>query len=467
MNLDPAAVSDDFYHELATRRIAILSHTGESMGLGLPDALDAYAGPRRLRRAVELGVEVVMLHLGRMGTNAVVTGRSYARRVLRRGRVPPRARRRSRRAVRRALRRFRPTPAPAGLRRMLPSGRLVNGSDYPAVTPWFVVGKTLKGLVNRGYLTADQRPRLREIFRYNPLLFDFVLKRTLRIDGRPLPETCFLGLPDDSTHPPPPTPPRPRHRLRRRPPQTLPRLTHELRKRPRSGNPRRPPAPDRRLRHHLWVGQPTVVLLPGGMGSHLERSTRPYRNDASIPFEAYDPVWMDLEIFFGRDAAALRIQDNGHDEGDYIVVPNGPLRFLVDAYDGTQRFFRDRGWNYLVFGYDWRRPIAEAAAQFESFLGNVHYRVKELRDADPLPTTTLLAHSQGGLVAKVFLHRVGGSDGSGVARWCERLVTVGTPFYGTASHHDRYYVGQPPLNTFYGTRFIADLAGSLPAPTSS
>jgi hypothetical protein len=212
------------------------------------------------------------------------------------------------------------------------------------------------------------------------------------------------------------------------------------------------------------VGQPTVVLLPGGMGSHLDRSTRPYRNDASIPFEAYDPVWMDLEIFFGRDAAALRIQDNGHDEGDYVIVPNGPLRFLVDAYDGTQRFFRNRGWNYLVFGYDWRRPIAEAAAQLESFLANVRYRVKELRDADPLPTTTLLAHSQGGLVAKVFLHRIGGSDGSGVARWCERLVTVGTPFYGTASHHDRYYVGQPPLNTFYGTRFVADLAGSLPGP---
>ena len=40
-------------------------------------------------------------------------------------------------------------------------------------------------------------------------------------------------------------------------------------------------------------GQPTIVLLPGGMGSHLDRSTRPFVNDQSIPFPMYDPVWMD------------------------------------------------------------------------------------------------------------------------------------------------------------------------------
>jgi hypothetical protein len=34
------------------------------------------------------------------------------------------------------------------------------------------------------------------------------------------------------------------------------------------------------------------VLLPGGMGSHLDRSTSPFVNDQSIPFPMYDPVWM-------------------------------------------------------------------------------------------------------------------------------------------------------------------------------
>jgi mannonate dehydratase len=31
-----------------------------------------------------------------------------------------------------------------------------------------------------GFISADERRYLSEIFQYNPLLFDFVLKRTLR-----------------------------------------------------------------------------------------------------------------------------------------------------------------------------------------------------------------------------------------------------------------------------------------------
>ena len=209
------------------------------------------------------------------------------------------------------------------------------------------------------------------------------------------------------------------------------------------------------------VGQPTVLLLPGGMGSHLDRSTKPFDG---TPCAEFDPVWMDSEIFFGHDAVHLAINDDNHDIGDHLIVATGPLTFLVNAYNGTQKFFQSRGWNYLVFGYDWRRELAEAAGYLESFLTQLRYRVTDLRGVDLLPTLTMLAHSQGGLVAKVFLHRVAGSDGSGVAKWCERLVTVATPFYGTATHQDRYYIGQSPLNQFYGTANMARLAGTLQGP---
>jgi pimeloyl-ACP methyl ester carboxylesterase len=180
---------------------------------------------------------------------------------------------------------------------------------------------------------------------------------------------------------------------------------------------------------------------------------------------AYDPVWMDLEILFGRDADLIEILPNGHDFGEHVIIPNGPLRFLVNAYDGTDKFFRENlGWNYIVFGFDWRRSLAESAAQLEDFLVNLRDRVKDLRDSDPLPSTTLLAHSQGGLVAKMFLHRICGDDGAAMVNWCERLVTVATPFYGTATHQNRYYKGQAPLNTIRGTRRIAEVAASLPGP---
>lgn len=211
-------------------------------------------------------------------------------------------------------------------------------------------------------------------------------------------------------------------------------------------------------------GKPTIVLLPGGMGSHLDRSTKKYVNDNSIPFKAYDPVWMDLGILFGSDVTSLEIDGNGRDAGSHIIVPNGPLKFLVNAYDGTKAHFEALDWNYIVYGYDWRRDLGEAAARLKQFLTMMREAVKKRRDCDPLPTTTLLAHSQGGLVAKVFIQRVMGTDGTELGRWCERVVTVGTPFYGTASHQDRYYQGQSPLNTFHGKKKVAKVAASMPGP---
>jgi mannonate dehydratase len=58
---------------------------------------------------------------------------------------------------------------------------LVNGSDYPLPAINVVIRTT--SLVKQGYLTADERVCLNEIYDYNPLLFDFALKRTIRLPG--------------------------------------------------------------------------------------------------------------------------------------------------------------------------------------------------------------------------------------------------------------------------------------------
>jgi mannonate dehydratase len=61
-------------------------------------------------------------------------------------------------------------------------GRLVNGSDYPlpGVVPLFALGR----MAEQGLITEAQARLCSEIRRYNPLLFDFVLKRCLRSRGR-------------------------------------------------------------------------------------------------------------------------------------------------------------------------------------------------------------------------------------------------------------------------------------------
>lgn len=206
------------------------------------------------------------------------------------------------------------------------------------------------------------------------------------------------------------------------------------------------------------AGRPTVVMLPGGMGSQLDRSPEPYRGEPP-DFNRYDTVWIDLGLIFSSDGLALEIDAHGRDRDGYIVVPNGELRFLVDAYDGTRQWAADSGFNYVVFGYDWRRPIEECAGYLEFFLSNLRQQVFRKHGENPLENATLFAHSQGGLVAQMFLHRVGNP-----MPWFRRLITVATPLYGTWSHMDRYFVGQSPLNEIYGKRRVAEIIGSLPGP---
>lgn len=205
--------------------------------------------------------------------------------------------------------------------------------------------------------------------------------------------------------------------------------------------------------------RPIVVLLPGGMGSQLDRSSKPF-DQMPRGFEDYTPVWMDDGILFNADGLTLEMDREERDKDSHIVVPNGPLRYLISAYDGTAAWASESGFNYIVFGYDWRRPIDEAAGYLVYFLGQLRDEARARGFDDPLLQTTLLAHSQGGLVCKIFMHYVEAE----IAAWCARVITVGTPFYGTWSHMDRFYVGQRPLDLLHGKRRVAQIAATLPGP---
>jgi hypothetical protein len=74
---------------------------------------------------------------------------------------------------------------PRGLGRILQRpdlwGRLVNGSGYPFLVK--SVLNSLNPLVKNGFLTRKQARLLREIYGFNPLLFDVTLKRTVHLPG--------------------------------------------------------------------------------------------------------------------------------------------------------------------------------------------------------------------------------------------------------------------------------------------
>ena len=207
-------------------------------------------------------------------------------------------------------------------------------------------------------------------------------------------------------------------------------------------------------------GAPLVVLLPGGMGSQLDRSPTAFADDP-IVFDGWEVAWLSLDLLFRRSGLTLEIQPQGQDLQQFIIVPDGPVRFaLIPAYDGVQAYFQDNGYNYCVFGYDWRRSIQEAAINLQAFLTDVQTSVQAKFGEDPLPQTTLLCHSQGGLVAKLFAH-LPDTPATAIAR----IVTVATPFYGTADTAPAFFFqGQDLLNILYGADKVAPVIASLPGP---
>jgi hypothetical protein len=216
---------------------------------------------------------------------------------------------------------------------------------------------------------------------------------------------------------------------------------------------------------------PTVILAPGGMGSRLLKTGQPYEPGVPFPEQpTFQKIWLSFGAILHGDHVGLQMTRGGHDRGDKPVIPSGEVSSrLAKKYDNIADYFSGESpefaANYAVFGYDWRKLPRVGAAYLRQFLQFLRDEVAQHGHADPRPQTTLLGHSQGGLVIKLFLNDLadGGEDPDD---WLQRFISVGTPFYGTQNHHSRYYVGVKLLNFFTpgGRPGLTGLVASLPGP---
>jgi mannonate dehydratase len=73
--------------------------------------------------------------------------------------------------------------------------RLVNGSDYPLPAVNILI--RTRPLAKQGFISEAEGQSLKQIYDFNPLLFDFVLKRTLKLPGtsKSLPACVFMANP--------------------------------------------------------------------------------------------------------------------------------------------------------------------------------------------------------------------------------------------------------------------------------
>lgn len=188
MGIDPAApLCDRFYEALRQHAIPLLTHAGDEHAVDVADS-HRLNNPLLLRRPLEHGVKVIVAHCASIGhstdlerapTGAEVPNIELFARLMAEPRYEGLL--------------FGDVSAVAQVNRDLETialivertewhPRLINGSDYPlpGVMPLF----SLQRYVDAGWLTPAQAEVLSQIRRHNPLLFDFVLKRSVVINGK-------------------------------------------------------------------------------------------------------------------------------------------------------------------------------------------------------------------------------------------------------------------------------------------
>lgn len=195
MGMDPgSALCDRFYEALARWNLPLLTHAGDELAVHGDDT-QALGNPLRLRRALDHGVRVIVAHCASLGAGIDIDRGSNARPVANFdlfARLMNEPRYEGRlfgeiSAMTQVNRVGRP------LRTILARDdwhhRLINGSDYPlpAVMPLF----SPKRLVALRYISRADAKILSALRRYNPVLFDFVLKRSLNFNRNRLPAAVF------------------------------------------------------------------------------------------------------------------------------------------------------------------------------------------------------------------------------------------------------------------------------------
>lgn len=155
-----------------------------------------------------------------------------------------------------------------------------------------------------------------------------------------------------------------------------------------------------------------VVFVPGILGSELVDQSGT---------KVWGPLIPSLRNFhrleFPRDSALDEIRSSGLVNEVQILGP-----FKIDQYSGLLRTLKELGFqeghDLFLFPYDWRQSNFDTAAELRNFVRGKPALRGRYR---------ILAHSMGGLVARIFIDRY--SEGKRV----DRLITLGTPHLGSHS----------------------------------
>ncbi|MDH5325972.1 MAG: amidohydrolase [Gammaproteobacteria bacterium] len=198
MGIDPASpLCDRFYDALVKYHIPILCHAGEENAVSVEGG-ERLNNPLLLRRALDRGVRVIFAHCASLGQShdidkepneakapmernfnlfkRLIADSSVADRVY--GDI----------SAILQINRDKETIADIVSNPQWHK-RLINGSDYPL--PGVIPLVDTHQYVDWGFIPADTATRLTQIRPYNPILYDFLLKRVIRVNTHALSDDIF------------------------------------------------------------------------------------------------------------------------------------------------------------------------------------------------------------------------------------------------------------------------------------
>jgi mannonate dehydratase len=196
-NIDPASPRcDRFYARLAALKLPLITHAGDEQAVvGFGEHL---GNPLRLRRPLDAGVRVVVAHCASLGHGEEIEAKAAGGKpsnfeLFLRMMDEPQHRRTLYGDISAVVQANRIDVIPTLLSRRDLQPRLLNGSDYPL--PGVVPLIDLRKLVTRGLLGADMVEPLLQLRHHNVLMFDFVLKRNLALNGQRFANEVFETAP--------------------------------------------------------------------------------------------------------------------------------------------------------------------------------------------------------------------------------------------------------------------------------
>ena len=209
MGIHPASQTrhdklDAYYRVMREFDMVLISHTGDEKATEAEE-LQHLGNPLFLKRPLDKGVKVVMAHVASLGScseedaNLCTPGMPYIDLAIEMMQEP-----KYKDLLFADISALTQINRQEHLNTVLSHSsihsNLINGSDYPLPAVNVVI--QTRALARAGYITSQEREALNEIYDYNPLLFDFVLKRTLRHSDTQVkfPPSVFMEHPSLMTH---------------------------------------------------------------------------------------------------------------------------------------------------------------------------------------------------------------------------------------------------------------------------